>query len=261
MLQDQDTKLVLMNPTDPNSLFQMDIERGKIVEEWKVHDDIAVAHMAPESKFAPTTRAQTLVGASHNAIFRIDPRVSGIKLVESEYKQYAGKNGFSSVTTTESGKVAVASYKGEIRLFDTIGKNAKTALPPVGDAILGIDVTADGRWIIATTRTYLLLIDTLIASGPHACKLGFDRAFPSGAKPIPKRLQLRNEHAAYMNHDVSFSPARYVTVSDSDEERVLTRLITQVQSGGRTDGECHHHLYRPVCRRMGLCQGEEGSRG
>jgi hypothetical protein len=208
MLHDQDTKMVLMNPSDPHSLFSMDIERGKIVEEWKVHDDISVDHIAPDNKFAPTTREQTLVGASHNALFRIDPRVSGTKMVESQFKQYVSKNKFSGVATTASGKLAVASEKGDIRLFDTIGKNAKTALPPLGDPILGIDVTADGRWIVGTTRTYLLLIDTLIGEGRYQGSLGFDRSFPASSKPIPRRLQLRPEHVAYMGHSVSFTPAR-----------------------------------------------------
>lgn len=205
--------MILMNPTDPHSLFNMDIEYGKIVEEWKVHEDISVDHIAPDSKFAQTTREQTLVGASHNALFRIDPRVSGMKLVDSQYKQYAGKNKFSGVATTAGGKLAVASEKGDIRLFDSIGKNAKTALPPLGDPILGIDVTADGRYIVATTKTYLLLIDTLIGEGKYQGQLGFDRSFPATAKPIPRRLQLRSEHVAYMNHDISFSPARYAFVS------------------------------------------------
>jgi hypothetical protein len=46
-------------------------------------------------------------------------------LVESQFKQYASKNDFSAAATTESGKLAVASNKGDIRLFDQIGKNAK----------------------------------------------------------------------------------------------------------------------------------------
>jgi hypothetical protein len=201
--------MVLMNPADPRSLFSMDIERGKIVEEWKVHDDIDVNHIAPDNKFAQTTREQTLVGISHNSLFRIDPRISGDKLVDSQHKQYVTKNGFSGVTTTESGKLAVASEKGDIRLFDSIGKNAKTALPPLGDPIIGVDVTANGRWIVATTKTYLLLIDTLIGEGRYQGSLGFDRSFPATAKPIPRRLQLRSEHVAYMNGYVSFTPARY----------------------------------------------------
>ena len=153
MLHEQDAKMVLMNPHEPNSLFSLDIETAKIVEEWKVHDDITVDHIAPDSKFAQMTLEQTLVGASHNSLFRIDPRISGKKMVESQYKQYVSKNKFSGVTTTASGKLAVASEKGDIRLFDSIGKNAKTALPPLGDPIIGIDVTANGRWIVATTKT------------------------------------------------------------------------------------------------------------
>ncbi|THV08487.1 VID27 cytoplasmic protein [Dendrothele bispora CBS 962.96] len=222
MLHDQDTKMILMNPSDPNSLYNMDIERGKVVEEWKVHDDIAVDHIAPDNKFAQTTPEQTLVGASHNALFRIDPRVSGIKMVDSQYKQYTGKNKFSGVTTTASGKLAVASEKGDIRLFDSIGKNAKTALPPLGDPILGIDTTADGRWIVATTKTYLLLIDTLIGEGRYAGSLGFDRSFPANAKPIPRRLQLRNEHVAYMNHDISLTPARFNMGEGQEENAIVT---------------------------------------
>lgn len=202
--------MVVMDKDSPHSLFQLDIERGKIVEEWKVNDNIPVKHIAPDNKFAQMTPEQTLVGASGNAIFRIDPRISGAKLVDSQYKQYVSKNKFSGVTTTASGKLAVASEKGDIRLFDSIGKNAKTALPPLGDPIIGIDVTANGRWVVATTKTYLLLIDTLIGEGRYTGQLGFDRSFPANAKPIPRRLQLRAEHVAYMGSGVSFSPARCV---------------------------------------------------
>ncbi|KAG5649004.1 hypothetical protein DXG03_000353 [Asterophora parasitica] len=221
MLHDQDTKMVLMNPTDPHSLFSMDIERGKIVEEWKVHDDITVDHIAPDNKFAPTTREQTLVGASHNALFRIDPRVSGTKMVESQFKQYVSKNKFSGVATTSQGKLAVASEKGDIRLFDSIGKNAKTALPPLGDPINGIDVTADGRYIVATTKTYLLLIDTLIGEGRYQGQLGFDRSFPATAKPMPRRLQLRNEHVAYMG-SISLTPAKFNQGQGQEENAIVT---------------------------------------
>ena len=200
--------MILQNPTDPNSLYAMDIERGKVVEEWKVHEDVTVDHIAPDNKFAPTTREQTFVGASHNALFRIDPRVPGNKLVDSQFKQYVSKNKFSGVATTAAGKLAVASEKGDIRLFDSIGKNAKTALPPIGDPIIGSDVTANGRYIVATTETYLIFIDTLIGEGRYAGQLGFDRSFPATAKHRPKRLHLNPQHVAYMGGKISFTPAR-----------------------------------------------------
>ncbi|KAI0796688.1 VID27 cytoplasmic protein [Abortiporus biennis] len=222
MLHDQDTKMVLMNPAEPHSLFSLDIERGKIVDEWKVNENISVDHIAPDSKFAQMTPEQTLVGISNNALFRIDPRISGNKMVDSQYKQYVAKNKFSAVTTTEGGKLAVASEKGDIRLFDSIGKNAKTALPPLGDPILGVDVTANGRWIVATTKTYLLLIDTLIGEGRYSGSLGFDRSFPANAKPIPRRLQLRAEHVAYMGHAVAFTPARFNMGEGQEENAIVT---------------------------------------
>jgi hypothetical protein len=56
--------------------------------------------------------------------------VRGNKLVESQFKQYASKNDFSAAATTESGRLAVASNKGDIRLFDQIGKNAKVSSVP-----------------------------------------------------------------------------------------------------------------------------------
>ncbi|OSD04231.1 VID27 cytoplasmic protein [Trametes coccinea BRFM310] len=222
MLHDQDTKMVLMNPAEPHALYSLDIERGKVVEEWKVHDDITVDAIAPDNKFAQMTPEQTLVGISHNSLFRIDPRVSGAKMVDSQFKQYVSRNKFSSVATTEAGKLAVASDKGDIRLFDSIGKNAKTALPPLGDPIIGVDVTADGRWIVATTKTYLLLIDTLIGEGRYTGQLGFDRSFPANAKPIPRRLQLRAEHVAYMDGTVSFTPARFNMGEGKEENAIVT---------------------------------------
>ena len=58
--------------------------------------------------------------------------MSGNKLVESQFKQYATKNDFSAAVTTNTGKLAVASNKGDIRLFDRLGIRAKTQLPALG---------------------------------------------------------------------------------------------------------------------------------
>ncbi|KAL5508413.1 VID27 [Sanghuangporus vaninii] len=223
MLHDQDAKMILLNENAEHSLFAMDIEYGKIVDEWKVDDNISVDHIAPKAKFSQMTGEQTIVGTSHNALFRIDPRLGGRggnALAES--KQYASKNAFSGLTTTAAGKLAVASAKGDIRLFDTVGKIAKTALPAMGDPILAIDVTADGRWIVATCRTYLLVIDTLIGAGRYSGSLGFDRPFPADAKPQPKRLQLRAEHAAIMGHAASFTPARFNQGEGKNETSIVT---------------------------------------
>ncbi|KUI59971.1 Vacuolar import and degradation protein 27 [Cytospora mali] len=186
MLHNEDNNMILQNDNDPNKLFRMDLEYGKVVDEWKVHEDIPAITFAPENKFAQMTSEPTFLGISRNALYRVDPRLSGNKLVESQLKQYVSKNDFSSIATTEKGHIAVASNKGDIRLFDRLGINAKTHIPALGEAIIGLDVSADGRWVLATCRTYLLLIDAMQKEGKNEGKLGFEKSFAATSKPQPR---------------------------------------------------------------------------
>ncbi|KAK4614870.1 Vacuolar import and degradation protein 27 [Fulvia fulva] len=226
MLHMSDRNMVLQNESDPNSLYRMDLETGKVVDEWKVHDDITINTFAPENKFAQTTDEQTFLGLSKNALYRVDPRLSGNKLVDSELKQYVSKNEFSAAATTEKGYIAVASNKGDIRMFDRLGINAKTALPALGDPIIGMDVSADGRWVLATTKNYLLLIDALQHEGKNEGKLGFEKAFAKDSKPQPRRLGLTPSHVAQFQHEtkapISFTSARFNTGEGKDETTIIT---------------------------------------
>ncbi|KAI1325566.1 VID27 cytoplasmic protein [Xylariaceae sp. FL0255] len=226
MLHNEDTNMILQNETDPNKLYRMDLEYGKVVDEWNVHDDIPVLEFAPENKFAQMTHEPTFLGISKNALFRVDPRLSGTKLVDSQLKQYASKNDFSAVSTTEKGYIAVASNKGDIRLFDRLGINAKTHIPALGEPIIGLDVSADGKWVLATCKTYLLLVDAVQKSGKNEGKLGFEKPFAADSKPQPRRLALTPEHVAQFHHEtgkgVSFTPARFNTSQQSEETSIIT---------------------------------------
>ena len=172
------------------------------------------------------TNEQTFLGLSRNALYRIDPRLAGNKLVDSELKQYVSKNEFSAAATTEKGYIAVASNKGDIRMFDRLGINAKTHIPALGDPILGLDVSADGRWVLATCRTYLLLIDAQQKEGKNAGKLGFEKSFGKDSKPQPRRLGLQPSHVAQFMHEtgapLSFTPARFNTGIDAGETSIIT---------------------------------------
>lgn len=48
MLHAQDNDMILQRQNDPNVLYRMDLNRGTVVDEWKIHDDIAVKTFAPE---------------------------------------------------------------------------------------------------------------------------------------------------------------------------------------------------------------------
>jgi len=87
------------------------------------------------------------------------------------------------VATTFNGGLAIGSLNGEIRLYKDVGQNAKTLLPGLGDPIRGIDMSIDGKWIVATTQTYLLLIPTICENG----KTGFEHRMGK-EKPNPKKL-------------------------------------------------------------------------
>ncbi|KAK0661689.1 VID27 cytoplasmic protein-domain-containing protein [Cercophora samala] len=226
MLHNEDRNLILQKDDDPNKLYRMDLEYGKVVDEWNVHEDIPVITFAPENKFAQMTHEPTFLGISKNALYRIDPRLSGTKLVDSQLKQYASKNDFSAISTTEKGHIAVASNKGDIRLFDRLGINAKTHIPALGEPIIGLDVSADGRWVLGTCRTYLLLIDAQQKSGKNEGKLGFEKSFAADQKPQPRRLALTPEHVAQFAYEtgkgVNFTPAKFNTGEGVEESSIIT---------------------------------------
>ncbi|EGE00583.1 hypothetical protein TESG_07886 [Trichophyton tonsurans CBS 112818] len=50
MLHAEDANMILQNEQNPNSLYRMDLEYGKVVDEWKVHDDIPVLSFTPETE-------------------------------------------------------------------------------------------------------------------------------------------------------------------------------------------------------------------
>ncbi|KAL6710433.1 Vacuolar import and degradation protein 27 [Coniothyrium glycines] len=226
MLHQQDRDMILQNLDNPHALYRMDLETGTVVDEWNVHDDIPVKVFAPESKFAQMSGEQTFLGLSGNALYRVDPRLNGNKLVDDQLKQYATKNAFSAAATTEKGHIAVASEKGDIRLFDRLGINAKTLIPALGDPIIGMDVSADGRWVLATARTYLLLIDALQKGGKNDGKLGFEKSFAKDDKPQPRRLALTPAHVAQFQHEtkapISFTTAHFNTGEGEKETTIIT---------------------------------------
>lgn len=48
MLHGEDSSMILQNVNEPNNLYRMDLEYGKVVDEWKIHDDIPVRTFAPD---------------------------------------------------------------------------------------------------------------------------------------------------------------------------------------------------------------------
>lgn len=230
LLHQRDNALLLTkdDPTD-TKIYKVDLTKGEVVEAWEADDKEKLESFAPISKFAGLTNEQTLNGISANALFRIDPRLSGKKIVKDKtFKGYKTKNnGFATMTTTDQGYIAVGLSDGGIRLYDRLGLNAKSALPALGAGFVGIDVSKDGRWLLATCKTYLLLIDLKIGKDQkNAGSLGFEKYFDADKKPVPKRLALRPEHVSQLalasnSKEINFTKAVFNTLLTSKETTIV----------------------------------------
>ncbi|KAJ3324713.1 hypothetical protein HDV06_005971 [Boothiomyces sp. JEL0866] len=215
MLHQQDSSLLMMKPKDYKNVYKMDLETGKVVEEWNVDEYLSVSEIAPEAKFSQLTAEQTILGINQKSMFKIDPRLSGSKIVQDTSKIYGSNLQFSTIATTGNGKVVVGSDKGEIRLYDKLGKIAKTSLPGLGDPIIGLDTTENGEYVLATCKTYLLLIETTVKGESKS-------AFEKSIKPTPRRLTLKPEHAAWLGPNISFTPAKFNAELGGREKRIIT---------------------------------------
>lgn len=53
MLHEEDTSMIIQDANDPHRLYRMDLEYGKVADDWAIHDDIPVNVFAPEKVFRP----------------------------------------------------------------------------------------------------------------------------------------------------------------------------------------------------------------
>ena len=222
MLHHNESQMIFCDSHDQSKMFNFDMERGKIVEEFVADSQKEISsmrHITNKFKNAQSTSEQTFVGINDRAIFTIDPRINK-KEKAAESKVYKTNPQFSQISTTFEGGLAIGSLSGEIRLYKQVGQNAKTLLPGLGDPIKAVDMSVDGNWIVATTQTYLLVIPTLCDNG----KTGFDHRM-GREKPNPLKLQVHvKDLAKYRINSLNFTPARFNNYNHSSGEH--TSIVT-----------------------------------
>lgn len=63
--------------------------------------------------------------------------------------------------------MVVGSDDGQIRLYSEKSlTRANTAIPGLGAPITSVDVTYDGKWVLATTNKYLMVVKTVFKATP-----------------------------------------------------------------------------------------------
>jgi hypothetical protein len=214
-----DTNMILLDSKNPNSAFRFDLGKGKVVEEWTAENFKKIEAITQEKKYDQMTDNQVILGVNNNNLFQMDARINKKDKVVST-KSYKTNPKMHCVVSTDFGGIAVGSDNGEIRLYNQVGKNAKTLLPCFGDQIKSIDVTADGKFLLATCDKYLMLI-------PTACK-GDKNGFVAQMgkeKPHPITLKIKPmDITKYGLLNLSFTPARFNVSKNNQETNIITSL-------------------------------------
>lgn len=210
LLMRGETNMMLMSPFKegtPRStgLHQLDIETGKIVTEWKFEKDgtdITMKDITNDTKGSQLDPSEsTFLGLDDNRLCQWDMRdkkgivqtlanTSSPVLHWTQGHQFSRGTNFQCFATTGDGSIVVGSLDGKIRLYSkTSMRQAKTAFPGLGSPITHVDVTYDGKWILGTTDTYLILICSLFTDKDGKTKTGFTGRMGNKI-PAPRLLKL-----------------------------------------------------------------------
>ncbi|MFS7999119.1 putative transcription factor WD40-like family [Helianthus anomalus] len=246
LLMKAETNMLLMSPMThgkphTNGIHQFDIETGKVVTEWKFAKDgtdITMRDVTNDSKGAQMDPSgSTFLGLDDNRLCRWDMRdrhgiVQNLAdantpvLNWTQGHQFSRGTNFQCFATTGDGSIVVGSVDGKIRLYSVSSmRQAKTAFPGLGSPITHVDVTYDGKWILGTSDTYLILICTLFTDKDGKSKTGFAGRMGNRIS-APRLLKLNplDSHRAGVFNKFRGAQFSWVT-EDGKQERHLVATV------------------------------------
>ncbi|KAK8706617.1 hypothetical protein V6N13_050173 [Hibiscus sabdariffa] len=246
LLMRAETNMMLMSPANegkPNAtgLKQVDIETGKIVTEWKFEKDgvdVTMRDITNDTKGSQLDPSEsTFLGLDDNRLCQWDMRdrkgmVQNIATSDSpvlhwtQGHQFSRGTNFQCFASTGDGSIVVGSLDGKIRLYSkTSMRQAKTAFPGLGSPITHVDVTYDGKWVLGTTDTYLILICTLFTDKDGKTKTGFGGRMGNKI-PAPRLLKLTplDSHLAGNNNKFHGGHFSWVTENGKQERHLVATV-------------------------------------
>lgn len=246
LLMRGESNMMLMSPLKegkPRStgLHQLDIETGKIVTEWKFEKDgtdITMRDITNDTKGSQLDPSEsTFLGLDDNKLCQWDMRdkhgmVQNIASSNSpvlnwtQGHQFSRGTNFQCFATAGDGSIVIGSVDGKIRLYSkTSMRQAKTAFPGLGSPITHVDVTYDGKWVLGTTDTYLVLICTLFTDKDGKTKTGFSGRMGNKI-PAPRLLKLTPVDSHMAGTDNRFQRGQFSWVTENGkQERHLVATV------------------------------------
>ncbi|KAA6427924.1 hypothetical protein WJX79_002136 [Trebouxia sp. C0005] len=205
MLMNRERRMNMLSPEGGQNLYHTDIETGKVVSEWSFKKDGVDAGMidlANETRGAQLDDRDTFLGIGNKRIARWDMRApegvvqelsSPSVMTWDGGHDYKTNVAFNCMATSGDGYVVIGSDDGQIRLYGNKSlTRANTAIPGLGGPITAVDVTYDGKWVLATTKNYLMVVKTTYKDKGGKETNGFKSKMGARA-PAPRLLRLKVE--------------------------------------------------------------------
>jgi len=228
MLMNRERQINLLTP-DSGSILNADLETGQIVNEYRIPKtgsaQKTIFDITPESKSAQLEPGSTFLSLAPDSINRWDTRTRNGIVEEfnspGELSFVAGRDykknpKFTCMASSGDGYRAVGSNDGQIRLYNHKTEQiAKTVIPSLGAPITDIDVTYDGRWVIATTASFIIVLKTFYKDGAKEL-CGFTSRMGTKA-PAPRLLRLTPEDVV-LTKGAPLKKAKFTWVTESGHQ-------------------------------------------
>eukprot|EP00798_Chlamydomonas_sp_ICE-L_P031953 gene31953-33737_t len=192
LLAQGERRMNLLTEGDRNKLHQADIETGKIISTWTFAKDevkISMSDISHDTKASGAEERSTFLGLDNNRLCRWESPFA-------EYgagKDYSRGTNFTCMATSGDGYVVVGSKDGKIRMYNNKSlTRANTSIPGLGAPITSVDVTYDGKWVVATTDHYLIVVKTTFTSDKGDPCTAFTKSMGTRGS-TPRLLRLRPE--------------------------------------------------------------------
>ena len=217
-----DNQILFKDKINIDTLWQYDLNKESIVQEWKCGDNGAkLIDFTHSKKLGQLSPYCDIYGINKNKIFSMDGRVNRKnKIVEDKIYGPGSSKDFTCIATPQFEAFATGSNDGNIRLYNDITKNAKTLIPCFGDPIISIDITKNGDYLLVTCEKYLMLINTRGDHDENAFTVTLKRA---KRKPITLKMNPEDVVNKHLGED-NYTPAKF-DINKSTNETIITSSL------------------------------------
>ena len=219
LLYKSENNMLLLDENNPFVLYQYDLPKEKIVNEWKT-EKTSISDICPLKRNGQMTDEPLIYGVNPKSVFKLDERVNNKNNIV-DIKTYTVKNYANKIMSTNDGQFVTGSKKGDLRFYDKMGIKAKNLFSFYGDPIRFIDMSSDNQYLLLTCDKYLLLINS--GNNEDSTNI-FIKTVKAIERKTPLRLQIKTtDIAKYGLNEANYTAAKF-NMNKNGENNIITSL-------------------------------------